>query len=188
MLVKDKNPVSPRKGHFLFIFGCLPLFLLSLFWPPPFSISLSLSLSCSILSFFLLVFLFCFLSVPSFSLFLSFSFFFAFVSLKEQHQNIKLQFFPEIFSVFWFPVLLFFPIPFSYLCFFLILSYVFCSTSMFLASKNKVEKHQFLVKRGVVTKRFFFMNLCFAKCEKLSFFSAHFFAQFWLMFKKNIVK
>ena len=45
----------------------------------------------------------------------------------------------------------------------------FCSTSMFLVSKKQVEKHQFLVKRGVATKCCF-MNLCFAKCEKLSFF------------------
>ena len=37
----------PRKGHFLFIFECLPLFLLSFFGAPPFSISLSLSLSSS---------------------------------------------------------------------------------------------------------------------------------------------
>ena len=90
---RQKTCRPPRKGHLLFIFECLPLFLLSLFWPPPFSISLSLSLSCSILSFFLLVFLFCFLFVPYFSLFLSLSFFFAFVSWKEQHQSIKLLLF-----------------------------------------------------------------------------------------------
>ena len=29
------------------------------------------------------------------------------------------------------------------------------------------------------------MNLCFAKCQKLSFFFASFFAKFWLMFKKH---
>ena len=29
------------------------------------------------------------------------------------------------------------------------------------------------------------MNLCFAKCEKLSFFFAPYFANFWLMFKKH---
>ena len=30
------------------------------------------------------------------------------------------------------------------------------------------------------------MNLCFGKCEKLSFVFAHFFfAKFWLMFKKH---
>ena len=51
----------PPKRTFLFIFECLPLFLLSFFWPPPFSIYLSLSLSCYFLSLFLLVFLLCFL-------------------------------------------------------------------------------------------------------------------------------
>ena len=45
------------KRIFWFIFECLPLFLLNLFWPPPFSSSLSLSLSFYFLSFFLLVFL-----------------------------------------------------------------------------------------------------------------------------------
>ena len=35
--------------------------------------------------------------------------------------------------------------------------------------KNQVEKHQFLVKRGVATNGSF-MNLCFVKCEKLSLF------------------
>ena len=40
---------------------------------------------------------------------------------------------------------------------------------MFLVEKIKVEKHQFLVKRGVATKHFF-MDLCFAKCEKVIIF------------------
>ena len=35
------------KRVFLLIIECLPLFLLSLFWPPPFSLPLSLSLSLS---------------------------------------------------------------------------------------------------------------------------------------------
>ena len=47
LLCNTKTRFPPRKGHFLFIFECLPLFLLSLFWPPPFSIFLSLSLSSS---------------------------------------------------------------------------------------------------------------------------------------------
>ena len=95
LLLVEKTCFPPRKGHFLFIFECLPLFLLSLSWPPPFSICLALSLSLSLLffSFFPLVFLFCFLLVPCFCLFLCFSVFFAFVSWKEQHQNIQLQFF-----------------------------------------------------------------------------------------------
>ena len=34
---------------------------------------------------------------------------------------------------------------------------------------NNLKKHNFLVKRGVATKRFFYQPV-FAKCEKLSFF------------------
>ena len=41
--------------------------------------------------------------------------------------------------------------------------------------KNK-KKNNFLVNRGVATKRFF-INLCFGKCEKLSFFWCPFFGQ-----------
>ena len=80
LLLSEEKSFPPKVRHFLFIFECLPLFLLSLFGLPLVQISLSLSLSCSFLSFFLLVFCFCFLLVPSFSLFLSFSVFFAFVS------------------------------------------------------------------------------------------------------------
>ena len=73
LLVIQKNLVFPlEKGHFLFIFECLPSFLLSLFWPPPFSIYLSLSLSLLLVLFFLpscLLFLLYFAS-----LFLSLSF------------------------------------------------------------------------------------------------------------------
>ena len=86
-----KTIFSPRKGHFSFIFECLPLFLLSLFWPPPFSIFLSLSLSSSFLSFFLPVFLFCFLFcfllLPCFCLFLSFS---SSLLLFHEKNNIKI--------------------------------------------------------------------------------------------------
>ena len=50
--------------------------------------------------------------------------------------------------------------------------------------KTQVGKYQFLVKRGC-NKTFFFNNLCFAKCEKLSVF-APFWAKFWLMFKSTL--
>ena len=79
---------APRKGHFVFIFECLPLFLLSFFWPPPFSIFLSLSLSSSCPFF------------PSFlSFFFAFFFFLVFVSffpflssllLFHEKNNIKI--------------------------------------------------------------------------------------------------
>ena len=76
----QKKPCyPPRKGHFLFIFECLPLFLLTFFWPPPFQCFFLVSLF--FLSFFpfLPVFLFL-LSFASLFLSLSFlSFFFAFV-------------------------------------------------------------------------------------------------------------
>ena len=136
---------------------------------------------------FLLVFLFCFLFVSCFCLFLSFSFFIAFLSWKEKHQNIQLQFFSwNVFSFFVSCLAFLFQIPFSYLCFFLILSYVFCSTSMFFISKRTNWKAQKKQKKNNCNKTgFFFMNLCFAKCQKLSFFFASFFANFWLMFKKH---
>ena len=70
------------------------MFLLSLFWPPPFSVSLSLSLSfslslslsCSFLSCFLLVVLFRFLLVPCF---LSFFLFLSSSLLFHERNNIK---------------------------------------------------------------------------------------------------
>ena len=65
----------PQKRAFLFIFESLPLLLLRLFWPPPFSIyllCLSLSLSLSFFSLFLLSCLSFLLSFGSFFLSLSF--------------------------------------------------------------------------------------------------------------------
>ena len=159
--------------HFLFL--CLSVLLLSFFLP-----------SClSFLAFFF------FLVFVSFFLC---SFFCAFVSWKEQHENIKLE-----FLLFINPVLIFvgflscflFEISFSLsLFFFLILSYVFCSTSLFLAFKKpKLKNTTFWVKKrgGCNITGFFFMNLCFAKCEKLSFLGggANFLAIFWLFFKKH---
>ena len=185
----DKKPVfPPRKGHFLFIFNVSLSFSLNLFWPPPFSVSLSLSLCCSFLFTFLLVFLFCFLFVSCFCLFLSLSFFIAFVSWKEKHENIQLQFvFLKYFLFLLVSCLAFlFQIPFSYLCFFLILSYVFSSTSMFLVSKRTNWEAQKKQKKQIATKRFFFMNLCFAKCEKLSFFFCPFFCQFLVDVQKTL--
>ena len=164
----------------MFISECLPLFLLSFFGPPTFSMSLFLSISLSLsLSLYLslslvIVFLSSFLSLffaffwlLVFCLFLGFSFLFAFVSCKEQHQNIQLQsfiFFSNPFSLFGFLSCFLFQIPFTYLSFFffffLILSYDFCSTSMFFwVSKPTSLKHNCLVKRGVTTE-LSFMNLC----------------------------
>ena len=143
--------------------------------------SFSVSLSSSFLSFFLPVFLFCFILLPCFCLFNSFSFFFAFASWKEQHQNIKLQSFPSsIFFFFWGGV----PVLFSlWNPFFLSLfspDFQLCvwfNINVFGFKKTQVQKHQFWVKRGL-QQNVFCMNLCFAKCEKLSFFLGHFLANF----------
>ena len=75
-----EKPVFSLKGHFLFIFECLPLFLLGLFWPPPFLVSLYLSLFFSLLPSFL--FIFFFWGGGSFFC-LYFRFFFAFVHEKN---------------------------------------------------------------------------------------------------------
>ena len=105
--VIQKNLVfPPRKGHSLFIFECLPLFLLSFFWPPPFSIFLSLSLSSSCP--FFLSFLSFFFALFCFLVFLSFFPFLSSLLLFHEKNNIKiiqLQGFPlSIFSLFWFSV------------------------------------------------------------------------------------
>ena len=161
-----EKPVFPLKRTFLFIFECLPLFLLSLFWPPPFSLSLSLSLSFYFISSFLSSFFafFWFLAC----LFLSFCFFFAFVSWKEQHQNIQLKsfFVHQSFLLFvGFLSSFFFQMSFPYLCrfffffFFLILSFVSCSASMFSFKEGKLKKkntHTIFWSRGGLQHNVFF--------------------------------
>ena len=155
---------------FLFLFLCLSVVLFLFFLP-----------SC--LSFWLS---FCFL-------FLSLSFLFFLHCLcfmkRKNMKNIQLQlFFLEYFLFLLVSCLAFlFQIPFSYLCFFLILSYVFLfNINVFLVSKRTNWKAQKNKKTQLQTKTGFFMNLCFAKCQKLSSFFASFFAKFWLMFKKTL--
>ena len=103
---------------FLFLFLCLSFVF---FFLPSF------------LSFFFVFFLF--LVFVSFFPYLSFLLLF---HEKKQHENIQLQFvFLKYFLFLLVSCLAFlFQIPFSYLCFFLILIYVFRSTSMFLVSKR----------------------------------------------------
>ena len=101
------------KRAFLFIFECLPLFLLSLFWPPPFSLSPSLSLI--FFSFFLLVFIFCFLLVPCICLILFFLICCCFVKRTTSKYSIT-RFFSAILSHFcWLSLFLFLsnPLPSS---------------------------------------------------------------------------
>ena len=154
---------------FLFLFLCLSVVLF--FFP-------------SFLSFFFAFFLF--LVIVSF---FPFSFFIAFVSWKEKHQNIQLQFFLKYFLFLLVSCLAFlFQIPFSYLCFFLILSYVFCSTSMFLVSKRtnwKAQKKQ--KKKTIATKRFFLWT-CVLQNVKSYLFFCLFFCQILVDVQKNTIK
>ena len=167
---------------FLFL-SPLTFFGLPLFLFPFLCLSVPLFFLPSFLSFFF-----------AFFLFLVFVSFFPYLSsllLFHEKKNMKIfncnLFSWNIFSFFWFPVLLFcFKSLFLIFAFFLILSYVFSSTSMFLVSKITNWEAQKNKKKQIATKRGFFMNLCFAKCEKLSFFFfCPVFANFWLMFKKH---
>ena len=168
----QKEPCfPPDKGIFglfsVFLFLSPLAFLASLF----FCFSLSVSLFSSFLSFFLLVFPFCFLLVSCFCLF------FLLVSsllLFHEKNNIKKinykVFVHQSFLIFvGFLSSFFFQIPFPYLCFFLILSFVFCSTSMSFFEKMQVQKNIDCWSRGGLQHNAFFTNLCFAKCESYLF-------------------
>ena len=185
--------LSPPTKVFLVIFECLPLFLLSLFWPPTcwisLSLSLSLSLSCYFLSFFLLVFVFVFLLVPSFCLFLfCFSVFFALVN-ENNNINIMLQScFNQSFSFSWVSCL---AISFKSLSliFFFSSDFKLCflfTMNVFGFRTNKLRKHTFLVKRGVATKFFYFCQPVFYRMWTVIVFGGPFFGKFWLIFKSTV--
>ena len=194
--------------YFLFVLFCFCFFFFPFFaskrqktlFPPLekgifclfLSVSLCFSLACFGLPLFqflflcpslVLLFLFTFLSffLLSFcSLFFSLSFlFFLYLLLFHERNNSKTLncnlFFLKYFQFFGFPSC--FSFHFLSLLF-LILSYVFCSTSMFLASK-KVEKHQFLNKT-------LFYEPVFCKMWKLFFFVAHFLPNFGWCSKHTI--
>ena len=152
---------------FLFLFPCLSLFFFSFFIP---------SCLCFLLSFGSLF--------GSLSLFF-FLLWFSFMKGTTSKYSIA-SFSSSVFTLFLVSCLFLFQVPFSYLCSFLILSYVFCSTSRFLISKQttyKKKKH-FWSKRGLQQNVFFYQPV-FWKMSKLSFFFGPFFGNFWLMFKKH---
>ena len=146
-------------------------------------LSLSLSLSLSFFSLFLPSCLYFLLSCGS--LFLSLSLFFGllcFVSWKEQ-QNIQLQSFFHQSFLFW-----------GVSCFVfslksLLLSLLFpdfklrfCSTSMFLVSRNTSWKTPISSRGGLQQNAFFCLwTYVLQNVKKLSLFLGH----FWLMFKKH---
>ena len=158
----EKPCFSPQKREFLFSFECLTVFLLSLFWPDPFSLSLSLSLSLSFyfLSSFLLVFLFCFLLV---SCFVSFFLFVSSLLLFHEKNNIK-KFNDKVlfigpFSLLLVSSLLFsFKSPFLIFAVFLILSLIFCSTSKFFFQRMQVQKTPIFGQEGGCNITFFLIT------------------------------
>ena len=164
LLVIDKKPCfPPRKGHFSLFLECLPLFLRCF--------SLVLFFLSSFPSLFFAFFLF-----PWFCLFLSF--FFLFLSsllLYHERNNIKIlncKVFSSILSFFGFAVLFF-----SYLFFFP--DFKLCllfNINVFGFKKHKL-KNTNLGSRGGLQQNGFITNLCFAKCEKLSFFCCPFLGQ-----------
>ena len=153
MLLIEKNPVfPPRKGHFCLFLSvslcvCLAFFLASPFFNFYFSVSL-----------FLFFFLFLLVSFFAFFCFLVFVSFFPVLSsllLFHEKNNIKILnyevFLHQYFLFFWFPVLFFFEIPFSYLCFLLIISYVFVQHQCILFQKNTSSKTPIFGQEGVGT-------------------------------------
>ena len=177
---RQKTGFPPRKGHFLLIFNGSLSLSLNLFWPPPFSVSLSLSLCCSFLFPSFLSFFF------AFFLFLVFVCFFPFLSsllLFHEKKNIKIvncNFFPEIFSLS-FGFLSCFSVANLFFLSLLFPDFKLCflfNINVFSFRKNKLKSTKKQKKKTIATKRFFFfMNLCFAKCQKLSFLFCLFFCQ-----------
>ena len=151
---------------FLFLFPCLSLFFFSFFIP---------SCLCFLLSFGSL-----FGSLSLFFFLLWFSFMKGTTSKYSIASFFLHQYFPFFFN--FLPFL--FQVPFSYLCSFLILSYVFCSTSRFLIPNKQLTKKTNWSKGGL-QQNGFFINQCFGKCQKLSFFWS-FFWQFLVDVQKTL--
>ena len=156
--VIQKNLVFPLEKGILCILSVSLCFSLPFFGLPLFQ--------CFFLCLSLLLVIFSFPSCLSFllsfgSLFLSLSFLFfllCFCFMKGTTSNSSIPKFSFI-NLFCFLVscLLFSLKSFFFLSLFFFADFklCFCSTSLFWVSKKQVEKHQFLVKRGVATKRCF---------------------------------
>ena len=184
-----KTLFSPQKGHFLFIFHCLPFFLHSLFWPPPFSLFLSLSLS---FSFFLPSFLSFFFAFFCFLAFVSFFLLVSSLLLFHEKNNIKIfnykVLFINPFSFLLVSSLLFLSNPLSLsLFFFPDFKFCFCSTSVFFFKKCKFKKHQFFKKNRGCNITVFLWTCVLQNVKSYRFLGGHFFA-FFGCFSKNTIK
>ena len=137
-----KPVFGPQKGHFCLFFSVCPSFSL-VFFPPSFSLSLSLSLSSSFLSSIFFSFLFCFLMVLVF-LYLSFFFLVCLLLFHEKNSiNLILKFVcHQSFCFLVFCLLFSFKLLFLIFVCFLILSFVFGSTSEKSISKTPIFGQQ----------------------------------------------
>ena len=132
--------------------------------------------------------LFFFLLVPSFCLFLSFC---SSLLLFHERNNIKTfncNFFFHQSVLFFFGFLSRFSFKplFLIFAFFLILSYVFVQHECFWF-QNKQHKNTNVWSRGGLQENvFLFINLCFAKCEKLSFLGGPFSGQILVDVQKTL--
>ena len=187
-----KNPVCfPKKGTFFVYFWLFPflspwrflaspfstfffsasLFLFSFFLPSCLSFLLSFGSLFLSLSFFLLLLCFCFMKKSNIKIFNSKAF---------VHQSFL------IFVGFLSSFLI--PIPFPYLYFFF-LFYVLLFVQHQCFFKKSKFKTPIFGEEGVATQRvFFFMNLCFAKCQKLSFFLGGLFWGQYLVQVERVLK
>ena len=147
-----KQPVSlTKEGHFCLLFSVSLCFSLAVWFTSLFdSLFLCISLVLFFLSSFVGSFCFaCFCFLVFVSLFLCLTYLFLFHKQQIKTINYTVAF----INPFCFLVLCLVLSFNSLFLFFLILSCVFCSTSMCLNFKeDKLTKHQFLVNRGVATK------------------------------------
>ena len=92
----------------------------------------------------------------------------------------------NVFFFFGFLSCFLFEIYFSYLSFFLILSYVCCSTSLFLVSKNPSSKNTNFWSKGGLQHNGVFLSTCVLQNVKsYRFLGGLVLANVWLLFKKH---
>ena len=182
----EKTCFSTLKVHFC-LFLSLPLFLLSLSWPPTFSISFSLSLS--LVLFFLSSFLSFFFALFWFLVFVSLFPFLSSLLLFHERNNIQRFNYKVVFinpfSFFGFLSGFLFQIPFSHLSRFLILSYVFVRHQCFwFRTNSNKKKTPIFGQEGSCNKRFLVWT-CVLQNVKVIVVFGLFWANFMLMFKKH---
>ena len=180
-----KTLFFPLKRAFFVYFQCFSFFLPWPLWPPPFlflflCLSLALVFLSSFLSFFFAFFLFL--------VFVSFFIILSSLLLLHEKNNMKILNCNVFVSsiVFWggFLSCFLFEISFSYLYFLPDLELCFLFNIIAFGFK-KSWKTPIWGQQGGCNITFFFMSLCFAKCEKWSFWGRHFLPFFGCFFKKH---